>query len=109
MSRSQILAPLLLLLLPVACQRLESPPGPEVLPPRTFALVHGELLQLGLERTSLPADSARRRSEVDSVLNHLGVTREQFIASVAWYNQDLRRWKTVLDSCAAVLQEKSKN
>ena len=63
----------------------------DVLDKETFAEVYAALVEN--ERVSGPQTLYNiRRYDPDTTLARLGVTREQIEHTIAYYNQDLRRW-----------------
>ena len=91
-----------------SCSHREGNPPDSILPPGSFAATYVHLVKLGVQPTTVPADSSRHRIRVDSLFSEIGVTREQFQASVKWYNAEPARWREVMDSAASILDREQK-
>ena len=52
------------------------------------------------------ADSLARERSIDSVLTANGIDRAGFQASVDWCNEDVRRWKEVMEEVVRRLEQK---
>ncbi len=79
-----------------------------VLDHATFARTYADLLESSMRLRAEKADSVRAASVVDSVFLRNGVRREDYEATVIWYNGDVARWKGFTDSVARVLEQKMK-
>ncbi len=95
---------LLFLFLAFSCSGKEPAPPPGVIAPDRFADLYADLLRNDLPGFAPPGDTLRARGRVDSLLRAYDTTREQVQASVAWYNQDVTRWKLIMDSVTARLE-----
>ena len=71
--------------------------------PDEFAPVYAEMLILAAG----PGSGHSTRMTQDSILASAGMSREQFGATVKWYNQDLTRWGDLLQRVVRYLEEKS--
>jgi hypothetical protein len=97
--------PITLLLVLFGCTPAGRTPS-EPLPLDRFAAAYATLL----EATLPPGrDSVAATHSVDSVLALRAVTRDQFNATVAWCNEDIVRWNSVLDEVVRILEEKAKD
>lgn len=77
--------------------------GGEPLPPETFAQAYAAMLEAGITSDTSLTTPAQR---ADSVLRAMNIDPERFKASVAYSNQDVRRWGPVLDSVVQYLNRK---
>ena len=98
-----LISTIALLLFPLSsCQ--QKPPA-HVIPEPKFVSVYARLTTASVTARPLPADSLGPARIVDSILTLEGVTREQFEATVRWYNQDVTRWKPFFDEVVAALED----
>jgi len=70
--------------------------------------VYADLLVAGVDARKGGLDSAAAVARADSVFKARGLTREQFLAALAWYNDDVVRWKPFWDSVVSVLDDRTK-
>lgn len=73
--------------------------------PEQFAPVYAEMLIHATDPESGRGASGAERQ--DSILASAGMTREQFNATVEWYNREPARWGDLLQNVVRYLQEKS--
>jgi hypothetical protein len=78
--------------------------GDDFLPPERFAPVYAEML---IWTTGADSLGRSARQAQDSILASSGMTREDFKATVDWYNRDLTRWGVLLQNVVRYLEEKS--
>ncbi len=97
---------LLLVLFLAGCARHSTHVRP--LDRTTFTTVYVDLEATlwALKRTT--GDTLVIARAADSVLASHGVTREQYMATVEWYNDDWTRWKGFYDDVGKQLEERSK-
>jgi hypothetical protein len=86
----------------VSCK--EKPPA-NVIPEPQFVSVYARLTTASVTAHPVPPDSLGSARMVDSILALEGVTREQFNATVNWYNKDVTRWKPFFDEVVAALED----
>ncbi len=79
----------------LSCQSDRRPPN--VLSHDRFVSVSCELFKNAQRMSDWGLDPVNRIVYTDSVFSKAGVTREQYSATVAWYNEDVRRWKVLSD------------
>jgi hypothetical protein len=96
---------LILLLSAYACEARKPTPPPGLISPADFADLYVDLLKLGVQVPSNGADTLSARRGVDSLLQAHNATRDAVRASVAWYNQDVARWRPIMDSVTARLAQ----
>jgi hypothetical protein len=77
-------------------------------PPEGFAPVYAEMLIWATDTDSLGASGGSARAAQDSILASSGMTREDFNATVEWYNRDVTRWGNLLENVVRYLEEKSR-
>jgi hypothetical protein len=92
----------LLLFSQTSCQKKQPP---DVLPDSTFVSVYAKLTSATVTARPVPPDSLSSARMVDSILNQEGVSREQFNATVQWYDQDVKRWKPIFDEVVLALED----
>jgi hypothetical protein len=97
------LAMLLLTLLSAGCSRTTGDAGPA--PRSGFAAAYAGLLEIS-GRADL--DSIARAHAIDSLLTASGMDRARFQAEVEWCNQDVVRWKDVMEEIVRRLEEKQR-
>jgi len=94
-----------LLLLQSACQKKQQE---AVIPEPKFVSVYAKLTTASVTAHPVFIDSLGPARMVDSILATEGVTRQQFNATVAWYNKDVQRWKPFLDEVVKALEDSVK-
>jgi hypothetical protein len=80
--------------------------GPEALDPDTFAAAYIALLENSLRPPAHAADSTAAIAP-DTVLSKLGVTQDEFLATVRSYRADARRWGLFFEQVVKRLEEKA--
>lgn len=91
------------LLLAISSCREKQPAN--VLPEPKFVSVYARLTTATVTARPVPPDSLGSAQIVDSILALEGVTREQFEATVHWYNEDVERWKPFFDEVVRALED----
>jgi hypothetical protein len=76
-----------------------------ILPESKFVSVYARLTAVTVTARPVPPDSLGSARLVDSILTLEGVTREQFDATVRWYNEDVQRWKPFFDQVVRALED----
>ena len=76
-----------------------------IIPEPKFVSVYARLTTATVTARPVPPDSLGSAHMVDSILALEGVTREQFNATVRWYNQDVTRWKPFFDEVVQALED----
>ena len=98
-------APIVFLCALAACGPVtgdESYPGPQ-----EFGPVYAEMLIRATDPATVTSSGASRQGAQDSILASTGMTREEFNATVEWYNQDVKRWGELLQNVVRYLEEES--
>ena len=78
-----------------------------ILPPEKFQDVYERLLVSALDtgKVGIPQRLAEKR--VEDILKESQVTREEYLATLEWYNSDRNRWKEFTEKVAEHLQEET--
>lgn len=76
-----------------------------VIPEPKFVSVYARLTTATVTARPAPPDSLSSAQLADSILALEGVTREQFDATVHWYNEDVTRWKPFFDKVVQALED----
>jgi hypothetical protein len=76
-----------------------------VIPEPKFVSLYAKLTTNSVTARPVIPDSLSPARMVDSVLASEGVTRDQFSATVRWYNEDIRRWKPFFDEVVQALED----
>jgi hypothetical protein len=97
---------LLLLCVAFSCSGKEPAPPQGVIPPDRFADLYTDLLRNDSPGSVPPGDTLRVRQGIDSLLRVYATTREGVRTSVSWYNQDVVRWRLIMDSVNARLDRR---
>jgi hypothetical protein len=92
----------LLLFSQSSCQKKQPA---DVLPEPKFVSVYAKLTTATVTARPVPPDSLGSANLVDSILALEGVTREQFNATVHWYDEDVQRWKPFFDEVVLALED----
>jgi hypothetical protein len=95
---------LILLLFASSCSGRKTIPPPDVIAPDRFADLYVDLLKHGVQVLSSATDSLAARRVTDSLLEVHTATRGAVTTSVAWYNQDVVRWRLIMDSVTIRLE-----
>ena len=77
----------------------------DVLPESKFVSVYARLTSASVTARPVPPDSMGPARVVDSILTLEGVTRDQFNATIRWYNEDVHRWKPFFDEVVLALED----
>jgi hypothetical protein len=77
----------------------------KVIPEPKFVALYARLTTASVTARPMPPDSLGSARMVDSILALEGATREQFNATIRWYNEDVRRWKPFFDEVVAALED----
>ncbi|MBP1647766.1 MAG: hypothetical protein H6Q30_1211 [Bacteroidetes bacterium] len=91
-----------LLLTGTSCRKKEPA---NIIPQPKFVSVYARLTAATVTSRPVRPDSLSSAQMVDSLLALEGVTREQYNATVQWYNEDVQRWKTFFDDVVAALED----
>ncbi|HUI64280.1 MAG TPA: hypothetical protein VL126_05545 [Bacteroidota bacterium] len=78
-----------------------------VIPEEKFAAIYASLIETGEASQKAGLDTTAEHAAADSVLRSAGVTADQFRATVQALNADVRKWKTVSDAVARILEERA--
>ena len=81
----------------------QAPPIPE----ETFARLYAKLLTLSDEDTTPSLAENPAGLEADSILAREGVTREAYMETVRWYNEDVTRWRGLLSRIVSDLERRA--
>jgi len=92
----------ILLLSQTSCQKKEPT---SALPESKFVSVYAKLTSASVTARPVPPDSLGSARMVDSILALEGVTREQFDATVRWYDEDVQRWRPFFDEVVRALED----
>jgi len=86
-----------------------SPSGPKAppIPEETFARVYAKLLTLSDEDTTPSLAENPAGMAADSILAREGLTREAYMETVRWYNEDVTRWRGLLSRIVADLEQRA--
>lgn len=97
--------PLLAVLLSTAllgCSASKSPPIPD----EKFAQLYAELLVMAADDSTRALAEAPAGQRADSLLGAAGVSREDYLRTVDWYNEDVTRWRELLARVVALLEHR---
>jgi len=72
-----------------------------------FAELYANLLVVSAQDSSSRLADAPTGAAADSVLAQAGVTREAYEQTVRWYNEDVRRWRDLLDRVVSRLEKRA--
>jgi hypothetical protein len=75
--------------------------------PEEFGPVYAEMLVRATDPDTITSPGASPQMGQDSILASAGMTREEFNATVEWYNRDVKRWGDLLQNVVRYLEEKS--
>ncbi|MGB5875124.1 MAG: hypothetical protein WBG01_01460 [Bacteroidota bacterium] len=75
--------------------------------PEEFGPVYAEMLVRATDPETITSPGASPQMAQDSILASAGMTREDFKATVEWYNRDVKRWGDLLQNVVRYLEEKS--
>ena len=76
---------------------------------QTFIAVYVDLQTALWSAMRTTADTVVLGVVADSVFARNHVSRDQYRATVRWYNEDVVRWKGFFDDVAKALEERSRN
>ncbi len=104
MKPSALLLPFIasLLISGSSCRKKEPA---NIIPQAKFVSVYARLTAATVTARPVRPDSLSSALMVDSLLALEGVNREQYNATIKWYNEDVQRWKTFFDDVVAALED----
>jgi hypothetical protein len=102
--RSAVAIVFVILLVNLSCQSDRRPPN--VLSHDQFVSLSCDLLKNAQRMSDWGLDPVNRITFTDSVFSRAGVTRDQYTATIEWYNADVLRWKQVTDDIAREVERR---
>jgi hypothetical protein len=77
------------------------------IPVEKFSELYADLLVLSAQDSSSRLADAPTGATADSVLARAGVTREAYEHTVRWYNEDVTRWRDLLERVVTRLEKRA--
>lgn len=74
---------------------------------QNFARLYAELLVLAADDSTASLAEAPAGERADSILERAGVSREDYMETVRWYNEDVSRWRELLAEVVVLLEQRA--